>query len=684
MTGAWLLLFLLLASPARAQDADPEAPLDSIPVVESEPVVVTILRDRVALAEAPLAVTVVERGPVARLRPSLALDDALAGVPGIQVDDRHNEALGERISIRGFGARAQFGVRGLRVIVDGVPATMPDGQTALSHVDPATIRRAEVVRGSGSAVWGNASGGVILLETVEPPGSTLLAVGATAGSFGLRRVSGEAGGGGGRLAWRAHVTGVGSDGHRRFSDADHVFAGAKLRHAGDRVETQATLAFVDYEAKNPGSLTDSLAAADPEAAFPLNVGQRTGERARQAQGGLALRWRRGGSELELGGWGLLREVDNPIPPAIVDLYRTAGGVRAVWRTATAPDLSGPRLIAGLDLDLLGDDRRNFENLEGDQGALLLDQRERVRALGPFVQAALPLGDRAALRAALRYDRVRFAVDDHFVEGDPDDSGRRTMTALSPSLGATLEPAPGLTLYGRVATGFDTPTTSELANRPDGAGGLNPDLEPQRSRTVEAGARASRGRWSGEAALYRTRVEDALVPFQVPGVPGRDFFRNAGSAIHRGLEVVLRLAPRAGSTIGLAYASVEARFDRFRTEDAVLDGRRVPGVAPHRLALNLEQTARGWRLDLRTRHVARLPVDDANTRHADGYWIADLHLAHDGFAVGRARIAPFLGVTNLLDTTYTGSVTVNAVGGRFFEPGPPRAAYGGLQVARLGG
>ncbi|MGH7589305.1 MAG: TonB-dependent receptor, partial [Gemmatimonadota bacterium] len=536
------LLVLILVPPARAQEGRPEVP-DSLDWQPVEPITVTILRDRVALTDAPFSLSVVQRGPEAALRPSLALDETLAQVPGVQVDDRHNEALGERISIRGFGARSQFGVRGLRVIVDGVPATMPDGQTALSHVDPASIERAEVIRGAGSALWGNASGGVILLETADPPAEPFLAGGATAGSFGLKRVEAEAGGGHGRLGWRARAAGVQSDGHRRFSDARHAFASAKLQHSGDRLETRATFALVDYEAENPGALPDSLARADPQAAFPLNVRQRTGERARQGQAGLALRWQTWGSDVEFDAWGLLRELDNPIPPAIVDLGRSAGGLRAVWRKSLAPDGRGTRLVVGADLDVLRDDRRNFENLEGQPGDLVLDQRETVRGIGSFAQVARPLGGRVRLHAALRYDRVRFDVDDRFLgNDDPDDSGRRSMDALSPSLGLTLDAGTGVTVYGQAAAGFDTPTTSELANRPDGAGGLNPDLDPQRSRTLELGARARRDRWSAEVALFRTGVEDALVPFQVPEVPGRDFFRNAGSTVHRGLEVAVQVAP----------------------------------------------------------------------------------------------------------------------------------------------
>ena len=198
-------------------------------------------------------------------------------------------------------------------------------------------------------------------------------------------------------------------------------------------------------------------------------------------------------------------------------------------------------------------------------------------------------------------------------------------------------------------------------------------------------RARRERWSVEAALFRTRVEDALVPFQVPEVPGRDFFRNAGSAVHRGLEVAVDVAPGSRSTVGLAYSWVEARFDRFRTEEAVLDGRRVPGVAPHRLTLLFEQgLGGGWQVDLRGRYVSRMPVDDASSTRTDPYWIADFSLAHEGLGAGARRIVPFVGLRNLFDESYTASVTVNAFGGRFFEPGPPRAVYAGVRVVWLGG
>jgi iron complex outermembrane receptor protein len=640
---------------------------DTVPAVPLDTLTVTGLRTPFSAARAPYAVTVVGTEQIQRARPGLALDEALRGVPGVQVDNRYNYALGERISIRGFGARAQFGVRGIKVLLDGIPATLPDGQTTLNQVDLGALSRVEVLRGPASALYGNAAGGVILLESEIPRGAEARVVG---GANGLRRVQGTVGG----VRGGVNVSHLQYGGFREWSDADNLRANARVQIGGLRVVANA----VRYDARNPGSLADTALARDRTQAFANNVRQQTGEQGSQGQAGVVWQGSAGPGRIEVAGHALAREIENPIPQTIIDLERKAGGVRALYRLDAGP----LRWVLGAEGELQADERLNFVNRQGQRADQVLDQRERVTSAAGFTQVAATLGRRLDLLAAVRYDRFRFAVQDQLITpSNPDDSGSRTLDALSPSLGASWALADALHLYGNVATAFETPTTTELANQPSGAGGFNPELEPQRTRSVEAGAKGWLGSLAAyQIAVYRARVRDALIPFRVPGQPDRDFFRNAGSAIHQGWEAGLALTPAPGIRGQLAYTQTNARFRKYTVGANEYGGNRIPGVAPRRLdALLSLALGRSGYLELEGRYASETPVNDANSAASPAYRLADARIGADDLRIGRMAIAPFVGISNLFDAEYNTAVAVNAFGGRFYEPGPGRALYAGARV-----
>lgn len=256
-----------------------------------------------------------------------------------------------------------------------------------------------------------------------------------------------------------------------------------------------------------------------------------------------------------------------------------------------------------------------------------------------------------------------------------------MDAVSPSLGASLRVLDGAHLYANVATSFETPTTTELANRPDGAGGFNPLLQPQRAVSVEGGSQGRLGtRTAYQVAVYRASIRNSLIPFEVPEAAGRQYFRNAGSAVHRGVEAAFTLAPLRGVRVEAAYTYTDARFEEYATTSASFAGNRVPGIAPHRLEVSttLERSG-GWFAVLEGRHLSSIPVDDANTASSPSYSLADARVGHSGVGLGRTVIAPFVGVTNLFDATYNAAVAVNAFGQRFYEPGPGRSVYVGTSL-----
>lgn len=681
------LLAAWLAATAAANSARAQEPTDSVAVVQIPPLTVEVLRAPLAGLRTPFAVAGLDVGAAPVPTSGAFLSDALRALPGLEIQNRHNFAVGERVSVRGFGARAQFGVRGLRAILDGIPATLPDGQTTLDHVDPAALGRVELLRGPGSAWWGNGAGGVLLMETRRPAPGRRLDAQASVGELGRRELTARATDGGegpGDASTSLSVTHLRWDGFRTdpldggtYGAAERTVLTALHGLTLGSGELRVSAVGLDLDAENPGSLpADSL--GDPDrSAWGNNVRQRTGKTVRQGQLGASWRGAVAGLGADVAAWGVARELRNPIPGTVVDVERGAGGVRLSvdGRTPGVGSWGG-----GVEVEVQSDDRRNYENDGGRDGALTLDQTERVRTLALFLRGGLRLG-RADLRGAVRWDAVRFEADDRFVAaGDPDDSGVRTLDALSPSLGLVV-PAGGVTVFGSVASFLETPTTTELVNRPDGGGGFNPDLEPTRGWTGEVGLRGGLGRGIGwEVVAFRTALTDELVPFEVPSDPGRTYFRNAGESTHRGFELALRGDLGGGLGFRSAFTRVDARFASGLGEG--LDGNRIPGRAPNRFETRFTAERRGVGAALDLTWTDAVPVDDAGTAEAPSWFRADLKLGLDPVRAGRTTVQPWAEIGNVFDEDYVGSVTVNAFGGRYFEPAPGRTFSLGLRVAFL--
>jgi iron complex outermembrane receptor protein len=664
-------------------------------VIAIEPVEVRVLGSAIGTGT-PYPISIVTGSQLTRGTSSIFIEEALRAVPGVQIHNRFNLAQGERIVIRGAGPRAQFGVRGIRILVDGIPATLPDGQATLDHLDLAGLVRVEALRGPNATLYGNAAGGVLHFRTADPAsGPTQLGLrwtggtlGSTSGAGGVGSVrngmwtlEGSATGAVGDLGYRVGVTHTDFDGYRRNPVADD----GSTFGAGTRATLNSTLTLplgdgtlrvvangVDLDADNPGSLAAD-AIDDDRDAWRGNVNQRTRKEARQGQLGLSWTGTVRGTTSEFATWGIRRELYNPIPSAVIDLARNAGGARALVK-GNIP-VGGTAALgwgAGVESEFQRDTRFNYSNSGGAPGSLTLDQRERVSANGVFVQARLDAGDGISVLAGGRYDHVSFEVDDYLL-GGPDDSGGRTMNAFSPSLGVVVAPWNRLELYGSIGRSFETPTTTELANRPSGAGGFNPDLGPQTGVTIEGGARYTLSdEVRLEAAVFNTELRNQLVPFTVPGADDRDYYRNAAESRSRGWEFSAdwRIMPELSSRV--AWTMVDAVFTQYRTEDgAVYTGNDVPGLAPNRVdGLLLYQRGITF-FELRGLWQDQMPVDDAGASTSPSFFVMDARIGAEGLALAGTRLSPFLGVANLLDATYNSSVVPNAFGRRYFEPGPPR-------------
>lgn len=669
------LVIALLALTARNASAQ-TTPSDTLPAVH-----VSVLRTPFDVTKAPLDVASVGARDIAVARPGFSIDEALGRVAGIQVDNRLNFAIGERLSVRGIGARSQFGTRGVRVLVDDIPATLADGQSALNNIDMGSLGLAEAIRGPASALYGNASAGVISLRTLPPP-PVAFAPNARvmSGSDGLARYQLGFGGIKGRGSYVVNADRLDYSGYRDYSHARNAHVNAVGTWDWDRVSLKVVGNSVQYFAENPGSLSDSLIGVDRRQAYSNNLKQQTGERGHQNQFGVSSHARIGDGELRLSAYGLTRAINNPIPTSIIGIHRAAGGVRAAYALSMGNADRNLTAIVGGESDLQRDDRRNWVNTAGTAGSLTLDQRERVTSASPFLQLNATAGKLTFLGGA-RYDQFRFQAKDHLINAtNPDDSGERTMSSASPTLGATYAVSPFLSLYGNVSNGFQTPTTTELANRPSGAGGFNPTLQPERTHSHEAGIKGRATFMSYDLALYDMRIDDELIPFEVASAPGRQFYRNAGTARHRGLDASATAVLTSELEVHGTYSFTDARYVSY----AVPSGssaisyatNRVPGVAPNLASLSLDAGNPDRRfVSIEERYRSSIMVNDANTASAPASIVTNVR---GSVRVGATSL--FGGIGNLFGEVYDTSVSINAFGGRYFDPAAGRTFYIGLDLS----
>ena len=669
------LVMWMAGAPAMAQSGDDVVRRDTtdpgdsaMPAYSMEPLEVTVTPFRMAGGDAPFAVsTRTLSDDELNTRPALTLDDVTTGLPGLSVASREHYATGDRVTIRGLGWRAQFGVRGVQVLLDGVPLTVADGQAMMDVVDPAFVRSMEVIRGPASTFWGNASGGVLALSTRPAGGADhTVCIRQVAGSYGRYKTDAQVTVDRGAYDLSAYTSYLAQDGYRAQSQTQLSRTGftSNVDLGESRgLRLMGALAYMP-KAQNPSTLDAEALRNDRrqarEAAFRFD----TGKESTQGQLGATYYDQTAAGTLNATFYAIRRVVDNPIPFGYIDLGRNAGGGR-VTLEGTTGDLQIDWGV-GVEAKLQRDDRKEFGNDGGEPSGIDVSQKESVNTGGVFGRAALPIG-RVRLRAGLRYDRMQFEANDFLNDND----GTRTFSALSPSVGIAVD-AGTARFFSNFSTGLEAPTANELSNRPDGLTGFNPDVGPETIYSLETGVQGvvPRARLSYDLTLYGMRVDDLLVPYQLPDES--NYYRNAGSTRHGGVETALRWQMTDAVALQGSYTYLLAEFLNGQTADGTsLDGNRIPGVSPHQYGIEVDlRTDVVWAaVELEGR--GSYSVNSLNTATNDAFARVNLRVSHPGLALtSGARVAPFAAVYNAFDTAYS-DVVVNAFGGRYYEPAAGR-------------
>lgn len=689
-----------------------DAPTADAPPVELETVTVTATRLPTPAFDVPASIDVVSGDELHGNSLGVNLSESLPAVAGLIARDRQNYAQDTQISIRGFGSRSTFGVRGVRLYLDGIPATQPDGQGQVSHFNMGSAESVEVLRGPFSAMYGNSSGGVIQMFTADGSDEPIVSGGIAGGSFGTLRSS---------IGVRASLdpdknidynfnySYFQTDGFRDHSEARRESFNTKV---GWQLSSASKLTFVlnsfsSPDTQDPLGLTRAQFDDKPSQATAVATQFNTRKSADQTQGGAIYDYRISDTQsIRVLGYYGQRNIEQylAIPAAtqanaprhsggVVDLGTEYGGTDARWSYQGLLADRSFSLVAGLSYDDLSQHRRGYNNFVGSdlgvKGALRRDEIDTVYDFDQYLQARYDFAERWSAMAGVRHSQVQFESDDRYIVGpNIDDSGKADYSATTPVAGLLFRASQALRLYASYGRGFETPTFAELGYRADGGAGLAFDLNPAKSNNAEVGAKLRlRPKTEAEVAVFQANTHDELAVASNSG--GRSTYRNIDKTRRQGIEASLSTELPRDFRLQLAYTYLDASVrDAYpictgtpcTTPNATVEaGSRIPGVPENSVygAINWGKKA-GWNAEFDARYLGSVEVNDTNSEAAPSYALFGLGGGYI-FDLPHWRIRNFIRVDNLLDKDYVGSVIVNDGNGRYYEPGPGRSLLAGVNL-----
>ncbi|WP_105663752.1 TonB-dependent receptor PqqU [Cronobacter dublinensis] len=659
--------------------------------------IVTAAPGGVSELDTPASVSVVNGDDLRHAAPQVNLSENLGSVPGLQIQNRQNFAQDLQLSMRGFGSRSTYGVRGIRMYVDGIPATMPDGQGYTSNFDLNSIESVDVLRGPFSALYGNASGGVINVKTATGTPPPTIEAGTYYGSFvsvryGLK-ASGATGDGthAGDVDYTVSTTRFTTHGYRDHSGARKNLANAKLGVRLDEA-SKLTLLFnsVDIKANDPGGLTREEWRANPRQS-PRGDEFNTRKTTKQTQAGL--RYERALTEqddLSVMAYAGERETTQfqsfkkgfqaapTNPGGVISLTRHYQGIDSRWTHRDT--LAGLPVSAtlGLDYENMREDRKGYENFRevngatqyGEKGNLRRNERNLMWNVDPYLQTSWQLTDQLSLDAGVRYSNIWFDSNDFYVvPGNGDDSGEASYHKWLPAGSLKYALTDAWNVYASWGRGFETPTINELSYRSGNQSGLNFALKPSTSDTVEIGSKTRIGNGLVTAALFQTDTDNEIVTDTNNG--GRTTFKNAGKTRRQGVELAVdqQFADAWKLKAAWTYLDATYRTNVCRTGDCT--GNRMPGIVRNMLYASLGyEPETGWYAGGDVRYMSSIMANDANDAKVPSYTTVGLNTGYK-FQRGNWLLDVFGRVDNLFDKSYVGSVIVNESNARYYEPAPGR-------------
>lgn len=630
----------------------------------------------------PVSVAVLNVDKIRDISQQNSLQDYISTVPGVFSLNANNFAQDLRISIRGFGARAAFGIRGIKLIVDGIPETTPDGQGQLDNLTLNTIDKIEIVKGSSSVLYGNASGGVIHIETEENVDKSNIEGGVVFGSYGLQQYNLKGG-------WSTDQTRLLLSGNHHKTNGYRDQSGMKSSSFGGKFihdfknEARLKLLF-NYtnspQADDPGGLNSDLVSENRRQARDRNIMFNTGEAISQTKIGSHFEMPLS-ENFDLTSYGFFstRNFEGLLPfefGGLIQLDRFYWGIGSSLQSTIIKNNAVYKSKIGFDVARQSDDRQRFRNLDGQQGDMTLSQIESFNNIGLYSLNQSSIG-KWDFSLGFRWDNNSLFAEDRFLTNG-DDSGDIKLSDLTLSLGANFSVSDQVSVYANFRESFETPSLSELSSNPSGTIGFNEDVKAQKAINSEIGLRHRFSHQSVfELTVFHIDTENDLVPFEVEEFPDRTFFRNAGSTNRTGIEVALQYQMTKALSLNANYAYSNFNYDEYTANGNELNGNQLPAIPKHYTSTILQFDNGKFQMQLQNRFIGELFTNDANSVVESGYQLLDFRCGAN-LEISGKTIIPFFGINNMTNTIYNDNIRINAFGSRFFEPGPERNFYGGLR------
>ncbi|MDZ7900135.1 MAG: TonB-dependent receptor [Arcicella sp.] len=631
--------------------------------------------------QTPFSITVLDQSRLQIGNSKISIFESLGAIPGVFAMNSENFAQDLRISIRGFGARAAFGMRGIKVIMDGIPESIPDGTAKVGNLDVGTMERMEIIKGPSSGLYGNASGGVISIFT-ENPTNLFAEIQTQIGAYGLQRYQFKTGQTVNKLTYFISASRLMSTGFRANSAIERNFFNGKLMyHFSENIKLTFLANHIDSpRAEDAGGLTQADIDKNRQQARQQNLDFDASETFKQSR--IALIYDQKINEkhaLNARVFYLNRDFNSkqPLEPSgQIAFQRTFAGGGFNYQFTT----NKYRLKTGLDLENQQDNRQRYDNKrEGIRSTLRLNQVENFNNVGVFLLQELNILPQLKLSLNTRFDDIELKISDNFLS-DGNQSATQSFQRFSPMMGLSFSPTLSSSIYTNISTNFETPSLNELSNNPVGTGGFNPDLNPQKSRNYELGYKGILGKkFRVDASVFYIEVEDEIVPYQLAGQVGRNYFRNAGLSERKGLELGLTYKIFNGLTTYFNYTYSDFRYKSYQTTAGKFDGNTLPGIPKHNIYGEIRYFPTiGLYAIAQVRSISKIYADDANAIENKGYVTVNLRTGYQ-YKIGNFQLEPFVGVNNVLNEIYNANIQINAAGNRYFEPAQGSFLFGGISL-----
>ena len=588
--------------------------------------------------------------------------DAIDFSAGLWITNSENQAQDNRMAIRGFGARSAFGIRGLKIILDGVPLTTPDGQSQVDNIPFQLIENVEIMKSLSSTRYGNASGGVVSINTFSNLTDNYI-VEAGYGSYGYKNIKGTYSTNSEKSSTILNISQAESDGYRDHSSYLNKSLFFKHARKFQNMNLKFNLLYFDSPyAFDPGGLNIESVEENRSQARDRNILYNSQESIKQIQTGVVLDWDTKLGEVNSNIYYSNRDFVGLLPftnGGYVELNRDFSGVEISIKDKS----QNFEWIVGTSIQDQKDDRKRFENNEGEKGAIILDQIESFRSYGAFALASYNK-ENYSIQSGVRFDLHEISLDDNVGIDQQYVEYSKSLKAFSPNVGFIYNLNKNDEVYINYGKSYETPSLSELSANPNGVG-FNGDLNPMNSSGFDLGFRNKSQNLSYSITAFYIKTKDEIVRYELEGFEGMNFYRNLGTSKRIGTEI--EVSYNLGNSGVLNASYTQAKYE-FKNQEVSGD---LPGIPKSNFALKWLYGYKDFDLKLDLKYVNSLYADNNNEVKVPSYLLSNIALKNK-FNLKGFFLEVGLHVRNLLDEKYYDNIRTNAFGNRYYEPASLRS------------